>query len=117
MKKDRQTILTLDDAIIHAKEESDKLGSCPCGDEHRMLLGWLLELKKLKKYGYKDFAKKEFRTFIFAGVKKDGGFVDIFSTSDFDEKTTDKVIKMVQKTDMKTHLLNLSCSDKGEDNV
>ena len=44
-------VLTLDDAIIHARESADRIekeGCIHCANEHRQLADWLEELKSYK---------------------------------------------------------------------
>ena len=37
--------MTIEEAIKHAKEQSQKLGCTECGKEHEQLAKWLEELK------------------------------------------------------------------------
>ena len=39
--------MTLDEAIQHCKEKS--CGTSECAKEHKQLVGWLTELKELRK--------------------------------------------------------------------
>lgn len=41
--------MTLDEAIIHAREVAAQLGCCECAAEHRQLAEWLEELRELRK--------------------------------------------------------------------
>ena len=41
--------MTLDEAIIHAREVAAQLGCCECADEHRQLAEWLEELRERRK--------------------------------------------------------------------
>ena len=39
------TVITLDEAIIHANDMAQKLHGTMCGDEHKQLAAWLTELR------------------------------------------------------------------------
>ena len=41
--------MTLDEAIVHAREVATQLGYCKCADEHRQLAEWLEELRERRK--------------------------------------------------------------------
>ena len=41
--------MTLDEAIVHAREVAAQLGCCECADEHRQLAEWLEELRERRK--------------------------------------------------------------------
>ena len=41
--------MTLDEAIIHAREVAAQLGGCECAAEHIQLAEWLEELRERRK--------------------------------------------------------------------
>ena len=41
-------LLTIEEAISHAKEVSQRKGCTPCGNQHKQLADWLTELKELR---------------------------------------------------------------------
>ena len=41
--------MTLDEAIVHAREVAAQLGCCECADEHKQLAEWLEELRERRK--------------------------------------------------------------------
>ena len=41
--------MTLDEAIVHAREVAAQLGCCECAAEHIQLAEWLEELRELCK--------------------------------------------------------------------
>lgn len=45
--------MTLDEAIEHALDVSDKLGCCQCSENHRLLAAWLYELKMWRSHPFK----------------------------------------------------------------
>lgn len=45
--------MTIDEAITHALEVSDRLGCCDCAQEHRQLAAWLYELKMWRTHPFK----------------------------------------------------------------
>ena len=42
-------MMTLEEAIIHAKEKAQTIKCKECADEHRQLAEWLEELKKYRE--------------------------------------------------------------------
>ena len=40
--------MTLDEALKHTKDKVKELGNCKCGEDHKQLMEWLIELKELK---------------------------------------------------------------------
>ena len=69
--------MTLDEAIIHAKELSENQSICKdCREEHKQLAAWLEELKQYKEKNQPEKTAEEmFKELGFEQIRNDGNFI------------------------------------------